>query len=185
MLNPDELNTLFKETLGKLERGERPLYTLTSEEIAFSIGHLNELNSKQAPEESFMPILCVLDHSKRGSLDFVEPICKVLSERNESQLLIYTLNAALKVIIEECERQGERIPFAFMKALPPLLKHQDPEVVEWTLRTIESLGHQSIMLKEDVLKARPGITALFNKHKKNSQDLVDFLIKRWSPQGRI
>ena len=72
-----------------------------------------------------------------------------------------------------------------MKAIPPLLKHQDPEVVEWTLRTIESLGHQSIMLKEDVLKARPGITALFNKHKKNSQDLVDFLIKRWSPQGRI
>lgn len=182
MQNEAELQSLYHETLNKLQKGERPIIHLNQDELAFALEYLKKLNQNKAPTSEYLPLLCVLDHSKKGSLTFAEPLAEIYRERNESEILIYSLSAALKVIIEECERQGERIPFSFMKSLPRLLSHKDPEVVEWTLRTIEALGHQSIILKDDVLKARPGLSALFNKHKKNTQELVDYLIKRWSPR---
>ncbi len=182
MQSPQELDELYQQTIQKLQKGERPVIHLKPEDLDFALHHLNQLNRTQAKKEDFLPILCVLDHSKNGSLKFTEPLAHIFSKRSESDLLIYSLTAALKVIIEECERQSERIPYAFMKSLVPLLSHKDPEVVEWTLRVIEALGHQSIILKNDVIKARPGLSALFNKHKKNTQEIVDYLIQRWSPR---
>lgn len=174
-----ELQNLYSETLTKLKKGERPLYNLDEEAINFCVKYWSELNEKNAPQSDYLPLLCILDHAKKGSLNFVEPITWVLKNRDEADLLVYTLSAAHKVILEECERLGERTPFAFIDSLKGVLGHKNPEVLEWTLRTIEALGHQSIILKEDVIRARPGMLAFLNEHKKNSRDLIDYLIRRW------
>ncbi len=179
LTSEEALKNLYQETLSKLKKGERPLYYLEEEELSFCTQYWMSLNEKNAPESDYMALLCILDHAKKGSLELLGPLTWVLKNRKEKDLLIYVLNAGHRVILEECERQGERIPFAFIEALKPLLDHKEPEVLEWTLRTIEALGHQSIILKEDVLRARPGILSFLNEHKKNSQELVDYLMRRW------
>lgn len=174
-----ELQRLYNETLTKLKNGERPLYNLDEEAVKFCVQYWSDLNIKNASQKDYLPLLCILDHAKKGSLNFVEPITWVLKNREEPDLLVYTLSAAHKVILEECERLGERIPFGFIESLKGVLLHKNPEVLEWTLRTIEALGHQSIILKEDVIRARPGMLSFLNEHKKNSRDLIDYLIRRW------
>ena len=177
------LNQSYEVVLESLKRLERPQLKLSPESLSFLVSHWQELNSKNSPESDYLPLLCILDHAKSGSLDFCAPIAWTLTNRHEKDLIVYSLSAAHKVILEECERQGKRVPFDFIKALKVPLNSSEAEVVEWSLRTIEALGHQSIILKEDVVKSRPGITALFNEHKKNSKELVDYLIKRW--EGRL
>lgn len=172
----------YQETLEKLKQGIRPLLQLKKEEVSHCLTFWNELLEKNAPESDFLPLLCILDHAKAGSLEFVAPIKITLERRSEKELLLHTLSASHKVIIEECQRRGERIPGDFILALKGPLDHSEAEVVEWTLRTIEALGHQSILLKEEVISRRPGLSSLFNKHRKASQQLVDYLIDRW--QGK-
>lgn len=172
----------YQETLEKLKKEIRPIIQLSAEEIEICLETWNSLLEQEAPEKDFFPLLCILDHAKRGSLKFSQPIKATLENRTEKELLLHTLSASHKVIIEECQRQGDRIPGDFILALKTTLDHSSPEVVEWTLRTIEALGHQSILLKEEVIKRRPGLSSLFNKHRLASQQLVDYLIERW--QGK-
>lgn len=181
--DPQKLESCYREVIELLKKSQRPQLNLDEQSLSFLINHWRKLNSDEASESDYLPLLCILDHAKKGSLDFCEPLCETLTNRKEKDLLVYTLTAAHKVILEECERLGERVPFPFIKALKVPLKSSEAEVVEWTLRTIEALGHQSIILKEDVIASRPGLMALFNEHKKNSKELVDYLIKRW--EGRL
>lgn len=176
------IDETYQETLGKLKNGIRPLILLNQEQIEICLQTWTKLLEEEAPEESFFPLLCVLDHAKSGSIKFTNPIKKTFESRIEETLLLHTLSASHKVIIEECQRKGERIPGDFILSLKGPLDHSSAEVVEWTLRTIEALGHQSILLKEEVMKRRPGFSSLFNKHKKASQQLIDYLIDRW--QGK-
>lgn len=177
------LKSTYDEALDKLKKGERPQFHLKEEILSFCCDHWEELNKQKSHETNFLPMLCILDHSKKGSLKFVQPIIETIHERREKDLIVYTLSASHKVILEECVRLGERVPFDFIKALKVPLKSKEPEVVEWTLRTIEALGHQSIILKDDVLQAKPGLLALFNEHRKNSKDLIEYLSRRW--EGRL
>lgn len=177
------LNSSYQKVLEQLKKSQRPQLLLSNESLDFLVSHWAYLNETNAPEGDYLPMLCLLDHAKKGSLAFVAPLSWTLGNRQEKDLLVYSLSAGHKVILEECERLGERVPFDFIKALKAPLISSEPEVVEWTLRTIEALGHQSIILKEDVQKSRPGILALFNEHKKNSKELVDYLMKRW--EGRL
>lgn len=175
----DFINQEYLSIISDLKKGHRPIRSLSEDQSNECLSHWNELNRKRAPLKEFLPLLCLLEHTKTGSLNYVAPIVETLSQRHEPDLLVHTLGCARKVIIEECERKGERIPFDFIKALRFPLKSKSPEVVEWALRTIDALGHQSIILKEDVLEARPGLFTLFNEHKKNSKELINYLEKRW------
>ncbi|MCR9203228.1 MAG: hypothetical protein NXH75_01535 [Halobacteriovoraceae bacterium] len=176
------IDITYQETLEKLKNEIRPIIQLSPDEVEICLEAWNTLLEQKASEREFFPLLCILDHAKTGSLKFSQPIKTTLESRTEEDLLLHTLSASHKVIIEECQRQGERIPGDFIFALKSTLDHSSPEVVEWTLRTIEALGHQSIILKEEVIKRRPGLSSLFNKHRKASQQLVDYLIERW--QGK-
>ena len=177
------LKKTYAETLEKLKKGERPQYRLDQNTLEYCCQHWHDLNEQQSHEGDFLPLLCILDHCKKGDLSFVDPIVWTLTNRQEKDLIVYTLSAAHKIVLEECERLGERVPFNFIKALKKPLTSKEPEVVERTLRTIEALGHQSIILKEDVLKVKPGMLALFNEHRKNSKELIEYLSRRW--EGRL
>ena len=103
------------------------------------------------------------------------------------ELIIYLLSVSRKHLIEKKFLEGNPIPKNFIKSLENLLEHYEninPEVIEWTLRTIEQLGNQSLKLRETVLKIKPSWGSLFNQHKKSSKQIIELLEKRWAPFKR-
>lgn len=175
------INTLYENVLNELKLGKRPLLNLSNEELIHLAATWEDLIEREETEKLF-PILCILDHSKSSHTNLHAPLIKTLQESNHNDILVFTLSASLKIIIEECERQGKRIPFQFIKSLETPLNSTHPEVLEWSLRVVEALGNQSIILKELILQKKPGILSVFNQHKKNSRQIIEYLEKRW--QGR-
>jgi len=176
-----DIDALYEKVLNELKMGKRPLLNLSIDELIELAMAWEELIEKKETEK-LLPILCILDHTKSSHADLHAPLIKTLQESNHNDILVFTLSASLKVVIEECERQGKRIPFDFIKSLETPLNSNHPEVLEWSLRVVDALGHQSIILKELILQKKPGILSVFNQHKKNSRQIIEYLEKRW--QGK-
>jgi hypothetical protein len=76
-------------------------------------------------------------------------------------------------------KSGVMISGVYFDLLKKLLKNKNPEVLEWTLRTIDSMGPMSLRLKKEVLEARPGLMKFFNQHQKSSSQIIELLEKQW------
>ncbi len=176
-----ELNTEFNRVIKKLQNDERPLTKYSPEEFE----QLNTIWRNLLKEEKYedLPkVYCLLDNTQNYSDVFTENIYQTFSQLTNPELIVYNLSAASKHIIAFHHKKGERVPFELIETLKELLKNKDAEVLEWTLRTIEQLGSQAIFLKDDIIKSKPGILSLFDKHKKASKQIIEMLEKRWSPR---
>ncbi|WP_127717390.1 hypothetical protein [Halobacteriovorax sp. HLS] len=171
----------FEKIILKLKNEQRPLIKYSPEEFAKINDHWTSLLEKRSYSELYK-VFCILDNTQNYSDLFSENIYKTFLEVNEPQTIIYNLSAASKHIISYNHKLGQRVPFDLITKLKELLTHKDPEVLEWTLRTIEQLGSQAIFLKDDIINARPGMLAIFDKHKKASKQIIEMLEKRWSPR---
>lgn len=178
-----DINAKYQETLEFLKVGKRPFIRFTDHELQSLAHYWQELNSKSAPEEDYLPILCLADHLTRSHRSLNDPLIFTLENRKEENLLVYSLTASFKIIIEESIRQNERIPFAFLNALKAPLSHDSWEVLEWTLRVIDQLGQQSIFLKNEVIARRPHLLQKLNPKTKNISELINMLEYRWSPRS--
>ncbi len=176
-----DIEAKYHETMELLKEGKRPLIRLNDEELEQLAEHWSKLNKADAPEADYLPLLCLADHLTRSHKSLNGPLVYTLENRSEENLLVYSLTASFKIIIEESIRQNERIPFNFLNALKVPLKHQSWEVLEWSLRVVDQLGQQSIFLKNEVLARRPGLFQKLNPKAKNLFELINMLEKRWSP----
>lgn len=175
------LENLFQEVIQKLKKDERPRVMLTPEIIKkIKAEWVEILNESKIDKSRLHQILCILDNTHNLSTEFQELIIKTLAKVKDSETTIYTLAAAKKHIIEENLKNGVMIPQELMNQLKELLKSSNPEVLEWSLRTIDSLGPLGLRLQEEIKKNRPGIGAFFNKHKKNSLEIIDHLERQWN-----
>ncbi|MFT6070494.1 MAG: hypothetical protein ACJAT2_003176 [Bacteriovoracaceae bacterium] len=170
------IEKLYDEIIDDLKQGKRGLRKLTASQIE---GLINNWNRDQ-----LKLILCILDHSIEDLVCFDEPLIKAILEETEPELLIFLLGAAQKHSIAARAKDGFPPSSDFLNALKyvlasPLIKN--PEVLEWTLRTIEQLGMKSILFKKQILELKPGLGSLFNQHKKSSRQLIEHLEKRWAP----
>ncbi|CBW27011.1 hypothetical protein BMS_2208 [Halobacteriovorax marinus SJ] len=175
-----DINKEFEQVIEKLKKNERPLLKYSEDEFHA----INEEWSKLLETKNYKDlhkIFCILDNTQNYSNIFSENIFKTFSIKDD-EILIYNLSAASKHIIAYHQKKGERTPFELLNIFKELLHHQSPEVLEWTLRTVEQLGSQAIFLKDDIIKAKPGIMSLFDKHKKASKQIIEMLEKRWSPR---
>ena len=176
-----ELEALFKETINKLKNHERPKINLTPELIEKIKTEWREIISESKIDTTkLQKILCLLDNTHNLTTEFQELIIETLTKVKDAETMIYTLAAAKKHVIEENLKNGVMIPQKMMEELRRLLTHPEPEVFEWVLRTIDDLGPLGLRLRDDILKNRPGIGALFNKHKKNSLEIIDHLEKKFN-----
>jgi len=174
---------LYRDTIEKLKRGERPLIKLDQELIQ----HLREVWSQSiqetVDEDSLKKILCILDNTQNMSREFNEHFFVTLEilrvHTRYDDLLIYTLAASQKHVIGEALKSGVMIPGVYFDHLKKNLETKNPEVLEWTLRTIESLGPMSLRLQKEVRTLKPSLLKLFNEHQKAAFSIVDFLEKEW------
>lgn len=181
-MNPNT-NEIYQEVIDKLKKGARPQIRLTPE-------ILNELKMRweeaisggvDQKEQSSMlkKILCILDNSQTTTSELNDLFFRTFKEIKDSEIIIYCLSASQKHVIADSLKTGKMISFEFFEILKTLLLDRNPEVKEWALRTIESLGPMSLRLKADVLSAKPGIMKLFNQHQKASAQIIDYLEAEW------
>jgi len=181
-----DYETLYNETIEKLKQNQRPKIKLSKEEInqlaAIWSDLLEKWNSQRKDNVTLQihKILCILDNTQTLSGVFSPLIIKTLKMPFDQETLIYTLGASQKHIISKKGLDGEPVPGEFIQALKIVLDTKDPELLEWSLRTIEQLGNQSVKLKKEILEKKPSIFGLLNIHKKTTRHIIKLLEKRWS-----
>ena len=186
----EKWEAIYSQAIEDLKNFKRPQIKLGREEFIelYQIWQekIQELDNPSQSEEALKAlekILCILDHTQKASSIFDELIEESFQKVNKPELIIYLLSVSQKHLIQKKFLEGNPIPKSFFKSLRHLLEtgQDNPEVLEWTLRTIEQLGNQSIKLREDILKIKPTWGALFNSNKKASKQIIEMLEKRWAP----
>lgn len=180
------LANTFQGIIEKLKQGQRAHLHLEPKqlqsfyhEFTTLVANLNHGELSNELQEKISQSLCVLDHLSdfdKKWQDLLVPILK--SEHTE--LIVLALGTSQKHVISFYHRNGERVPYSFLQHLEELLLTQDPEVFEWTLRTIETLGGQSMFFKEKVAKSTPGMLKRLQAKWKNSFHLINYLNEKWS-----
>lgn len=170
------VNERYQDIIEKLKRGERPLVKLTNEELMTLKEHWQNALAHHNLSE-IHKVLCILDNTQSFSSIFDELIIKTLAPKTNDETLIFTLSVATKHIQTYRMRAGDPVPGEFIDALGTLLAHKNPEVLEWTLRTIAELGRQARKLRPLILEHRPGFSAIFNVHKRHAQEIVDLILR--------
>ena len=157
-----------------------------------SMEELSILWEKALEERDFdglKQVLCLVQYSKEMStlsVDlFVQTLHLLQGQKDSDPLILLTLGASWRPVIVKSQKTGERISLSFMESLKKLLFHKNPEVLEWTLRTIDQLGGESIWFKDAIIKIRPGWGRFFNKNKRASFQIIDMLSRRWSHCERL
>lgn len=181
------MEKIYDQIIHKLQEDKRPLLMLDPAQISsLSEYWAQALTLEEAPRKvALMKVLCILDHSQSHSTELLPHFIRTLREIDDDELKIFTLSASVKHVIEAFFRKGNPLPEEFIQTLGTLIEtNKSPEVLEWLLRTIESCGGQSFKFKEVILKNRPGILSLLNKHNRNSIEIIDLLLRRWPSYGK-
>jgi len=167
---------LYHTTINQLKQGKNPTHQFTTEEILV----LNENLVNSTTEKHILKVLCLIDYTRTPQAVFEQSLIKILQTASAAEVIICALGVAQKHIIDIHSREGEKCPYEFMQCLRKFLSHENPEVLEWSLRMISLLGGQGLLLKDEIIKSRPS-GLIFNKHKKASKQIIDMLLKRWQP----
>lgn len=179
---------IYQDTIEKLKNGQRPQIKLTPELLAeLKLEWEKALamsTDKVMQNETLKKILCILDNSQTTTSELNELFIKTLKEIKDHELIVYALAASQKHVIADGLKTGTMISLEYFEVLKNLLLSKNPEVKEWTLRTIETMGPLSLRLKKEVLNAKPGLLKIFNKHQKASAQLVNYLESEWKRMMR-
>lgn len=174
---------IYRETIEKLRQGHRPQVKITPELLAELKTEWEKVlaqgTDRALQSETIKQILCILDNSQNTTAELNELFIKTLKEIKDHELIVYALSASQKHVVAESLKTGKMISFEYFEVLKNLIQDKNPEVKEWALRTIESLGPLSLRLKNEVLAAKPGLMKLFNQHTKASSQIIEYLEKEW------
>lgn len=175
-----DLNARFEEIISTLSKGHRYLKPLDENQREFLVKQLDAKSEQEELKKTF----CIIENTCDHCAEFETPLIHLLKEIEHKELLIHALNGARRHIITRRQKEGKRLEGNFLVALEKLLEHSDPEVLEWTLRTIDECGGQGIYFKSKLQKVLPSLFSIFfNKHKKNTHEIMTMLEKRWEGQS--
>lgn len=171
---------LYAQIILKLKNDERPLIKLTPELVSeLKAVWSASLSSDKIDESALTKIFCILDNTQNYTSELNDLFHESFLKIKNHELLIYTLAAAQKHLVNESLRTGNMVPSFFFEHLKILLKNKNPEVLEWTLRTIESMGPLSMRFRKEIREVKPSFMKLFNTHQKSAMLIIDLLEKEW------
>ncbi len=168
-----DVASTYQKILDEIQRGHRGLVRLGPNDIEDLCRQLRERRDLEQ-------VLCIIGHSATSSSQFEGEILSLLSGPLPPRELVFTLTAASKHIVEARFLRGERLTFEFLEAIKALLFHREPEVVEWTLRLIESCGNQGVYFRREFDKIKPPPWKWFNAHQRAVREIIALLERRWS-----
>ena len=166
---------LHQEILKKLRANQRPQLRLSKSEVEEIIREWKKCQFTSSKEAR--PLLSILNHCRGEFHEFIPLITEVLRTIENPEILIFTLSAFRKHVIEFYQKRGERIPQEILENLGPPLKHPNLEVLEWTLRTLELLGGQGLRFKESLLQRRPTLFQSFCPKYRVIKKLIETILQ--------
>jgi hypothetical protein len=164
------IETLYQDTLIKLKKGIRPQIKLTPELIS-------ELQDNW--KESLNKVLCILDHTQNTCSDFNQLLFHSFEKTTETDTLIYLLAASQKHIISHAFMTGNMIPIEFFDIMKKLLQTKNSDLLEWTLRTAESMGPLNRRIQQEIRQSRPGLNKFFSSHLRACDEIINSLEQQW------
>jgi len=173
------LHEAYSKIIRELESGGRALQRYSDSEVSWLATELDRLLD-HVGDPDFEKVLCLIDHSANTHRQFEAPLLKALTKDLSPSLSVFILNCCRKHIIVERFKKGHRLEFGFLEALKRLLYSSSPEVVEWTLRTIEECGSQGVYFLQEFDKIKPPPWKWFNQHQRSVREIITMLERRWS-----
>jgi hypothetical protein len=174
-----DIESLYQKTISSLEQGSRALIRYSPQEID-ELTQLFESALLANDQTNLEKILCLVDHNAVDHSPWEKPILEALNKDLPPRLMVFALNCARKHIIQARFKRGTRLQFDFLETLKKLLFSPSPEVVEWTLRTIEECGNQGVFFLRDFDKIKPPPWKWFNQHQRSVREIIAMLERRWS-----
>jgi hypothetical protein len=174
-MNIDEI---YEKLIKNLGLGHRALMRFSKDEL-----EILNLELLSQSEHHLEKVLTILIHLATPQNLFEENLLKILKINLSAKICIFSLNASRKHVIEARKIKGQRLDFEFLEILKFKLYDSNPEIVEWTLRTIEESGSQGVYFLQELDKIKPPPWKWFNKHHRAVREIIALLERRWSPHG--
>ncbi len=172
------LHERYDSIMKGLALGHRGLVRFHSDEII----ELENLLSTMLEEKKITDlekVLCLIEHSSIPHQGFEKSLISALNSDLPDPLIIFALNAARKHVLQARFNKGNRLEYDFLETLKKLLHSKNPELVEWTLRTIEECGNQGVYFLQEFAKIKPAPWKWFNAHHRAVRELITLLERRW------
>lgn len=173
-----DLDQRYHDIMRGISRGHRGLTRFDSNEVE-ELERLLKSTFEEKKNLELEKVLCLIEHSSMPHQGFEKDLISVLNSDVPDHLLVFALNAARKHILQARFNKGKRLEFDLLEALKHLLHHPNPEVVEWTLRTIEECGNQGVYFLPEFDKIKPAPWKWFNAHQRAVRELITLLERRW------
>lgn len=172
-----DIEQRYQEIMQEIEQGHRGLVRFSPTELEFLREALDE--SLNSPSQNTEKILCLIEHSAGLYAPFEEVLLRALNLDLSENLTVFAINCARRHIVQSRQQRGQRLHYEFLESLKKLLYSRSPEVVEWTLRTIEECGNQGVYFLRDFDKIKPPPWKWFNQHQRAVRELIALLERRW------
>lgn len=172
------LEARYNEIMTNLREGNRGLVRFSADETDELLRLLREFREKKNSAE-LEKVLCLIEHSSMPQQAFEPELLAALNSDLPDHLIVFSLNASRKHILQARFNKGHRLEYGFLESLKKLLHHKNPEIVEWTLRTIEECGNQGVYFLREFDKIKPAPWKWFNAHQRAVRELIELLELRW------
>ncbi len=174
-----DIDQVYQSILNKLSGDSRSLIRYSPSELEFlSTTFASALTSGDL--EAIEKVLCLMDHSAADHSPWEDLLIQGLKQDLPPRLIVFHLNCSRKHVIQARFKKGHRLHFDYLQVLQKLLLSPSPEVVEWTLRTIEECGNQGVFFLKDFDRIKPPPWKWFNAHHRAVRELITMLERRWS-----
>lgn len=170
------IEEVYQSILHDLSVGGRGLRKYGSSELKY----LEKALLDTTNDIELKKVICLVEHSMSFHPPFIEPLLHILRTHANPEILVFALDGARKHILAYHQQQGKRLDFTYLEVLQKLLYSTHPEVVEWTLRTIEEMGSQGIFFLRDFNNIKPPMWKWFNEHNRSVREIIAMLEMRWS-----
>ncbi|MBT3982899.1 MAG: hypothetical protein HOE90_16180 [Bacteriovoracaceae bacterium] len=169
-----DFTTQYLELIEQLKQGKRPFRARTKEEFSqleLLLGEALDSNSS----DDIHKILCILEHAGKPGIDLSSIFSQIILSSLETNIIVCALGVSHTQVIDAHFLKGIPIPSIFTQALKEKLSDPRAEVVEWSLRTIEYLGPQARVLKNEIQNFPIKFTYMFNKHSRQFTSLLEYI----------
>ncbi len=169
-----DLKRKYAQILEAHSKEGRGLVGLSAAELAA----LKEQLSDSQLELNYQALF-ILAHSTSTFREMEEILLAQFSKSLPEKNSVWLLNASRKHIIQARFKDGDRLTHEYLEALKLYLYSAHGSVKEWTLRTIEECGAQTIVFRRDLAKIKPRMWSLWKEQNRTILELIVFIERRW------
>ncbi len=173
-----DIELTYQKIISRLTEDSRALIRYSSDELD-TLTDVFRLAIESGDHDQIEKILCIVEHSALDHAPWEPIVLSTLNKDLPPRLIVFGLNCARKHIIQARFKKGTRLHFDFLETLKKLLFSPSPEVVEWTLRTIEECGNQGVFFLQEFDKIKPPPWKWFNPHQRAVREIITMLERRW------